>query len=367
MSGESTACIPVSGGENLGNIDWDGIDSDFDDEMKATSVARSPAIEEKRNDRGAWLREELRRQLEGLHLSQPGHYCFGPISSYTKASGVKAVRLRLPLKAGGGQSWFNIIDEAIIAKLGNHPTNRDMCWMIKLPEFQPKMTEADTRAKKKTQKDPHAGGAKMQLQTGSHQLKTAFTSTWKLHRVVHAMYNPQMFEVVGDHLIPSDVHLAHRCGHGQRGFPWEDAGDNICINPFHVRYLYETQNYDEKWCRNGCFDTCPHHDQRTPTVRCLWTWRNTGEVKKCRSSQRPVPSVAFACTRNCFELPRLERLHLDLTPMYFPEWLKKLMMIVRSHLRKRGQGSVQLSASEERVERSKRTSCHFILTAIQHI
>jgi hypothetical protein len=299
-------------------IDLDDSSSeDADDEKKVS-------VEEKQEGRGSWLRNELRRQLECLHQSQPSQYCFGAISSYTKANGVKAVRLRLPLRSGAGQSWFNIIDKAIIAKLGNQPTNRDMCWLIKLPKFQPKMTEGDTRAKKKTQKDPHAGGAKMQLQVGSHQLKTAYTSTWKLHRVVHAMYNPQLFEVVGDHLIPPDVHLAHRCGHGQRGFPWEQAQDNVCINPFHVRYLYETQNYDEKWCRNGCFDACPHYDQKKPNVRCLWTWRDTGDVKRCRSTQRQVPSTGCTCARNCFELPQLERLHVDLTfAEVFPELIEK--------------------------------------------
>jgi len=95
------------------------------------------------------------------------------------------------------------------------------------------------------------------------------------------------------------------------GFPGRITGNNVCINPFHVRYLYETQNYDEKFCRNGHFSLCPHYDANTPNVRCLWTWRDTGEVKACRLSTSV--GLNCTCTRNCFQPPALERLHQDLT------------------------------------------------------
>ena len=267
---------------------------------------------------GEWLRNELRQQMTTLFATQPTLCCFGKPEAYQrkaaktkKDSLIRAVRLRLPLKHSGQRenSWFRLIDSAIINKLANNPTDCDMCWFIRLPAFESKLTDENRRAKKKVQKDPYAGGAKVSITLGSGS--TQSVSTWKLHRLVHAMYNPDMFLIIGEFAVPEDVHLAHRCGFGVRGFPWEENRDHVCINPFHVRYLYETQNYDEKFCRNGHFNLCPHYDQNNPNVRCLWTWRDTGKVKVCRLNN--TGWLNCTCTRNCFESPVLERAHHDLT------------------------------------------------------
>ncbi len=275
---------------------------------------------EDESEQGEWLRNELRQQMTLLHASQPDLCCFGKPEAYQRPSAksnskstslIRAVRLRLPLErsAPRDNSWFRLIDSAIINKLANNPTDRDMCWLVRLPEFGTKLTNEKKRAKKKVQKDPYAGGAKVSITLGSGA--TQSVSTWKLHRLVHAMYNPDMFPIIGEFDVPDDVHLAHRCGLGGRGFPWEEYRDHVCINPFHVRYLYETQNYDEKFCRNGHFNLCPHYDQSTPAVRCLWTWRDTGEVKACRLST--TGWLGCTCSRNCFQSPTLERPHQDLT------------------------------------------------------
>jgi len=175
---------------------------------------------------GAWLRHELRNQMQTLIRDQPNLCCFGSVGKYSRASGrskngtTRSVYLRLPLEgADKSNSWFRVIDSQIISKLGNNPTDHQMCWLYRLPDFATKMTDQKSMAKKKEQNDPYGGGSKMTLTLGSgdHQ----HTGTWKLHRVVHAMYNPRMFDIVGNFQIPDRVHLAHRCGYGARGFPWE--------------------------------------------------------------------------------------------------------------------------------------------------
>jgi len=266
----------------------------------------------------AWLRHELRTQMDMLYRNQPDLYCFGPITGYerqskrTKNGSTRSIYLRFPLEDNSklnSNSWYKVIDAQIIARLGNNPTNRDMCWLIRLPSFQLDSAQATSRLKKKDRKDPYAGGAKVNVMLGSND----YTSTWKLHRVVHAMYNPHVFAIVGEFDVPDNIHLAHRCGNGVRGFPWDEGRDNVCVNPFHVRYLKETQNYDEKFCRNGCFDMCPHYDLARPDVRCLWTWRDTGEVKICRSRPRDGQPMICNCTRNCYQPARLQEPHLDQT------------------------------------------------------
>jgi hypothetical protein len=304
--------------------------------------------------KGHWLKLELRSAMSNLHKASPDHYCFGEKSHYTRASpqkqkwsgkkrkrdesedegeltekkeseakAVNSCHLRLPLRSSDTRekSWYTVIDN-IINHLGNNPTSREQCWLYKLPHFEDKSNSDGTRASKKQQKDPHAGGAKVSIEknvtskAGVGPKSVKYIGTWKLHRVVHAMYHPHMFERVSQFKIPADTHLSHRCAHGQRGFPHEAHRDNICINPFHARYLYETQNYDEKFCGNGCFDFCPHFHIDSPSVRCLWAWRDTGELKRCRSFPAKEGRLGYQwckCERNCFLMDNPQRAHLDQT------------------------------------------------------
>lgn len=108
--------------------------------------------------------------------------------------------------------------------------------------------------------------------TRLYQVEGSKQKNIKIHRYTTT------FAVADDSLLEA----AHRCN------------KTNCCNPKHIKYVSSAENKDDKGCRYGCANYCPH----TPT--CIWTHDN-GSLKPCRMN--PTKAVSKEdCKHNpsCF-------------------------------------------------------------------
>lgn len=61
------------------------------------------------------------------------------------------------------------------------------------------------------------------------------------------------------------LEAAHRCNRTN------------CCNPKHIKFVSSAENKDDKGCRYGCANYCPH------TPKCIWT-HSDGSLKLCRTN-----------------------------------------------------------------------------------
>lgn len=103
---------------------------------------------------------------------------------------------------------------------------------------------------------------------GTHTIKLSkdgSKSKFKLHRVFAALLSDDAYTAASTR---SSIHFAHRCGNGM-------GKDHCCVNPYHIKLVSAKANQDDKGCKYGCAQLCPH------TPKCIWNWAETGLSKPC--------------------------------------------------------------------------------------
>lgn len=114
---------------------------------------------------------------------------------------------------------------------------------------------------------------------------------WSTPRMVYLLLNPGDRMVLGKNGKRYGPVIAHRCGHGQASA----KGGPVCINPFHLTKKSQRENRSDERCGHGCRKLCPHKPH------CLFTWQDTGRVKKCFSMKSTLPDHC-SCKRECRHL-----------------------------------------------------------------
>jgi len=195
-----------------------------------------------------WLAKEMETKLNAFLVANPG--ALGPIEDK---------KLKMPRSDSDGriETWEKKLAH-VIDSLRNRPTNNTECWLIDCPT-------ADT--------------------SGYPMFKINKKTKYRVHRVLHCIYNPAEFNRVqtGD----VTLHLSHKCGWGKVS----QTSQLVCVSPHHVQYLGAGTNQDHKGCKYGCAATCPHNGF------CVWTWRDTGRLKPCFNQPTLPPNCA--CVPRC--------------------------------------------------------------------
>jgi hypothetical protein len=97
-----------------------------------------------------------------------------------------------------------------------------------------------------------------------------------LHRWSCYLFND--FDITGS------LQAGHRCSNTK------------CFSPFHMKPITDAKNKDDKGCKYGCANYCPHEPV------CIWTSKKTGSILPCRNDKDNVINCQN-CTHqpNCFE------------------------------------------------------------------
>jgi hypothetical protein len=106
------------------------------------------------------------------------------------------------------------------------------------------------------------------------------------HRVLFALMDPTVADIVQDRASSKTLHFSHRCGRGR--------GLLVCVNPYHITLTCCKQNQDHKRCTYGMWLLCPH------SPKCIWTWPDSGHIKPCFNT--PNPPLECACSRKCIHI-----------------------------------------------------------------
>jgi len=162
-------------------------------------------------------------------------------------------KLKMPRSDSDGrkETWEKKLAH-IIGELKNRPADAGECWLLECPT-------SDT--------------------SGYPMFKINPKTKYRVHRVLHCIYNPQEHNRVESSDIT--LHLSHRCGWGKSS----SSSRYVCVSPHHVVYHQAGINQDHKGCKYGCAAICPHNGF------CLWTWRDTGKQKPCFN----LPQLPLAC------------------------------------------------------------------------
>jgi len=211
-----------------------------------------------------WIAQEMLAKLTAFSQVKPR--AVGPMSGEL---------LRLPLndRKGTVLTW-EVVLARTVEDIVNTPSGREACWLVR-----------PVRASYPI--------------NGYHIFRVGNQHHYRTHRVLHAIYHPEFYESVAQRSGPPYTrHLCHACSHGYDNGVGEGL---ICISPHHCAYHDQLVNTDHIRCVYGCKQTCPPEHGGF----CVWTWPDTGELKKCFN--QPLLPAVCTCARKCSHTGRLSQ------------------------------------------------------------